>query len=376
MALEIATTGNAGAGSPDAVGIGGRARPARGGRGVSLPVADNRLPSRSGSSVAASASVRVELSAAGRARAAAEQRAAVRSAPPPSTVVLTAGLAVADAANPFRGAGAFSGAEAPDVFYTANAASRVDASARPEVSSRLAAQEASAVPSAEDLRAAAERGLASLNAAPAPAQVAVEPPPAPIIETGDVAAVASAPAVVAPPVLPEARSANVVPAAEPERSAPTGNAPTPEQERADQGERTARLAVERSRSGAAAVPAEATGRPLPTVAASRLDAAPDGVLPRDATRFDAAAPEDPAGVAQLLGQLGERSEFAAVYRLFDSTPAASAVSEGPVRRFEDRINEVSQQVRQRAVAAQMVNQTHNPFLVGGVTAYQGIFSLG
>jgi len=106
----------------------------------------------------------------------------------------------------------------------------------------------------------------------------------------------------------------------------------------------------------------------------------DGVIGFDTTRFDNAVSTDRAAVEQTLDRFGQGVEASAERQLsFDGNlERPDQLVSAQVDRADDRaarLEEVEFAVQRRIEAQQQVNQTNNPFLVGGVAAYRGVFAL-
>lgn len=155
-------------------------------------------------------------------------------------------------------------------------------------------------------------------------------------------------------------------------SSTRGAAPTPEQQRVQQ----AATALNRAIGNAGPTRADNTQ----ALARIGITVARDGQINLDRSRFDAAVTADRSAVEQTLGQLGQRVETNATVQLSEpgNLGKASATATVRVDRAETRQNQLEEAqkvVQQRSEVLQNVNQTNNPFLVGGVTAYRGVFSL-
>ena len=151
--------------------------------------------------------------------------------------------------------------------------------------------------------------------------------------------------------------------------------PSPEQQRVQQAGNSLNRAV-----GAANTSRSGTSDDTQALAGIGITVARDGQISLDRQRFDAAVDANRSGVEQTLGRLGQRVEAAANGQLSEdgNIGKATASATRRVDRAETRqgqLDEAQRVVQQRAEVLQNVNQTNNPFLVGGVTAYRGVFSL-
>lgn len=149
-------------------------------------------------------------------------------------------------------------------------------------------------------------------------------------------------------------------------------AATPEQQRVQQ----AATAFNRAVGNARPTPTDNTQ----ALAQIGITVARDGQINLDRSRFDAAVTADRSGVEQTLGQFGQRVETNATAQLSEPGNLGKATATATVRvdRAETRqiqLEEAQRVVQQRSEVLQNVNQTNNPFLVGGVAAYRGVFSL-
>ena len=148
--------------------------------------------------------------------------------------------------------------------------------------------------------------------------------------------------------------------------------PTPEQQRVQQAASSLNRAVSAARPAAS--------DDTQALAGIGISVARDGQVSLDRQRFDAALSTDRSGVEQTLGRLGRRIETTATGQLADegNLGKAKTIATAQLDRAETRqgqLEETQRVVQQRSEVQQTVSQTNNPFLVGGVSAYRGIFAL-
>jgi len=105
----------------------------------------------------------------------------------------------------------------------------------------------------------------------------------------------------------------------------------------------------------------------------------DGAIKFDTARFDEALRTDRAAVEETLSRFGQQVETSAERQLSSGDqlerPVLPSTRLDRVNDREARLEEVQREVQQRIETQQQVNQTNNPFLVGGIAAYRGVFAL-
>ena len=147
---------------------------------------------------------------------------------------------------------------------------------------------------------------------------------------------------------------------------------TPEQERVGQ----AAQALNRSVNASSPSPNDE----VKALALIGITVARDGQITLDRQRFESAVVDNRGAVEQTLGRFGQRIESGASEQLAadGNIGRAKLIATARLERAENRqiqVDEAQKIVQQRTESVLQSNQTNNPFLVGGVTAYRGIFEL-